>query len=65
MNKTLEVGDIVTLSLDTSWDLGKDNPIGINGKVYDIEYLVRVKWDNGYENEYRPYDEDLIAVEEE
>jgi hypothetical protein len=33
--------------------------------VTDFDGWVWVKWDNGVENAYHPYGEDLIPVEEE
>lgn len=43
MNKDLEVGSRVTLSPDTSWDLSKDNPIGISGTISEVDWWVWVK----------------------
>ena len=63
-NKDLEVGSRVTLSSDTSWYLSKDNPIGINGTIREVDWWVWVKWDNGASNAYIPYDKDLVLVEE-
>lgn len=64
MNKDLEVGSRVTLSPDTSWDLSKDNPIGIGGTISEVDWWVWVKWDNGVSNAYKPCDEDLVSVGE-
>ena len=72
MNKDLEVGSRVTLSPDTSWDLSKDNPIGISGTIIEpiietiseVDWWVWVKWDNGVSNAYKPCDEDLVSVGE-
>lgn len=66
MNKELGVGQRVRLNSNTIWDTTSDsNPLDCNGTVTDFDGWVRVKWDNGVENAYRPYDEDLIPVEEE
>jgi hypothetical protein len=41
------------------------NLLDCDGTVTDFDGWVWVKWDNGVENAYHPYGEDLIPVEEE
>lgn len=66
MNKELEIGQRVRLSPNTRWDTTKEqNPLFCNGTVVDYYGWILVEWDNNTENEYKPYDEDLIPVEEE
>jgi hypothetical protein len=66
MNKELEIGQRVRLNRNTYWDTeSKINPLYCNGTVIECGGLVLVKWDNEVENDYSPYDEDLVPVEEE
>lgn len=65
-NKDIPDGSVVRLSEDTSWEIGFDNPIGVNGIVDGVtKYLgyIHVNWLNGSKNAYRPCDSDLIVVE--
>lgn len=66
-NKDIRIGSIVKLSEKTEWDVGFDNPIGVDGIVCGIRVsgFISVNWGNGAENSYRPEDCDLIVVEEE
>lgn len=67
-NKDIPDGSVVRLSEDTSWEIGFDNPIGVNGIVDGVtECLgyIHVNWQNGSKNSYRPCDSDLIVVEGE
>lgn len=66
MNKLLESGQRVYFNTNSRWKIGENNPKDCFGTVQDSpDGWVWVKWDNGYENAYRPYDEDLVPVEEE
>ena len=68
-NKTLKVGAIVSLSPQTTWYKNRLNPIGVKGRVERVDSVfferggggLRVCWDNGYSNNYRQNDYDLIA----
>lgn len=65
MNKLLEVGQRVYFNTNSRWEIGENNPKDCFGTVQDSpDGWVWVKWDNGCENAYRPYDEDLVPVEE-
>ena len=58
-NSTLKVGARVSLSPETTWNLGGHNPLGISGTV--ISESIRVRWDNGRCNNYYREHYDLIA----
>lgn len=67
MNKDIPVGSAVMLSDDTQWEIGFDNPIGVDGVVTGPSKFtgyIGVSWSNGEKNSYRPHDSDLIAIEE-
>lgn len=65
MNKGLDVGQRVCFNTNSCWEVSDSNPTYCFGTIQDYpDDWVWVKWDNGYENAYRPYDEDLIPVEE-
>lgn len=66
MNKELEIGQRVRLSSNTLWATGDYNPLDCFGTVVESpDGWTGVEWDNGCSNAYKPYDEDLIPVEEE
>lgn len=65
-NKDIPAGSMVFLSEETEWDVGFDNPIGVDGMVCGIRAsgFIGVNWSNGAENSYRPDDSDLSVVED-
>lgn len=67
MNKELEIGQRVRFnSSNSNWEVSTHNPYGGFGTIQESpDGWVWVKWDNGFENAYRPYDEDLVPVEED
>ena len=65
MNKGLDIGQRVRFNTNSRWEVSNSNPTHCFGTIQDPpDDWVWVKWDNDYENAYRPYDEDLIPVEE-
>jgi len=69
MNKDLEIGTPVKLSLDTEWNTSDVmNPLNTVGKVIAQEGgWTEVGWSNtdeGLTNSYKAYDTDLNAVDD-
>jgi hypothetical protein len=72
-NKDLIKGDRVVLSDDTRWNTKREsNPLGVMGTVIDPDESycmnlfsghVFVRWDNGVENTYKEYEDDLVRLE--
>lgn len=67
-----KVGDIVTISQQgTRWcqlregnfDGNGNNPYGIEGEVIAVGDWISVEWNNGWENNYREGDLDLVRVD--
>lgn len=66
MNKGLDIGQRVRFNTNSRWGVSDSNPVHCSGTIQESpDGWVWVKWDNGFENAYKTYDEDLIPVEEE
>ena len=65
MNKGLDIGQQVRFNTNSRQGVSDSNPIHCSGTIQESpDGWVWVKWDNGVSNAYKPYDEDLVLVEE-